>query len=162
MKIRALLLALALGACVPVAEKEDDAPATPAAPDPMALNIEIGRYGVMLDQVHELTAPRSGPNELDPTTPGELARALRETVWAYNRERSALCAKGLFREVACGPAYEPVWISETPALPPTLEEIESRSRAVGEEVTRFWGAVCEDARSRAESDEERFLICAIE
>lgn len=156
------VLALALAACGQPAEKGAEAPAGPEAPDPMSLNIEIGRYGVMLGQVRSLTGERPGSAELDPASPLELGRALRETVWEYNLERSRLCAKGLFTEVACGSPYEPVWISEPSNVEPTLDEIQSRSAALGEEVMRFWNAVCEDAASRVEDDQERAQVCAIE
>ena len=35
----------------------------------------------------------------DPTDPKELARALRETVWQYNVERSELCGENLYTDV---------------------------------------------------------------
>jgi hypothetical protein len=157
MRLRAILLALALAACGETAEK---APAAPAAPDPFELNIEIGRYGVMLGHVRDLTRERPGSAVAEVTDPGDLARRLRETVWEYNIERSQLCARGLFTEVSCGPPYDPVWISETAA--PTLEELQSRSAALGEEVMRFWDTVCDDARSRVEDEQERMYVCAIE
>lgn len=161
--VRTILLALALVACRQQADKAPEPPAAEAqAPDPFALNIEIGRYGVMLDQVHDLTAERPGSAEADPVQPRELGRALRESVWAYNLERSRLCGKGLFTDVACGPAYEPVWISEPATVEPTLDQVESRSEALGEEITRFWDAVCEDAQGRAANDAERRQVCAIE
>ena len=48
MKLRAIVLALALAACGQTGEKQNEAPAAPAGPDPFTLNIEIGRYGAML------------------------------------------------------------------------------------------------------------------
>lgn len=158
-----LACVIAIGACRPAAEKNaQQPPAQASAPNPADLNIEIGRYGVMLDQVNTLTRDRPGSAENDPTQPRELGRALREAVWQYNGERSRLCAKGLFTEIACGPAYEPVWISEPSDVEPTLQEIQSRSDALGEEVMRFWNTVCEDAASRVEDRQERAQVCAIE
>lgn len=159
---RALAVAAVLAACGQPAQKAAPAPSASEAADPFNLNIEIGRLGVMLGHVHDLTAERPGAGESDPATPRELGRALRETVWEYNLERSRLCGKGLFTEVACGPAYEPVWISEPATSEPTLAEIESRANALGEEVMRFWNVVCEDAANRVEDEEERRLVCAIE
>ena len=59
MKLRAMLLAFALAACGQAGQqaKQDD-PNAPA--DPFELNIEIGRYGVMLSQIHSLTGDRPG------------------------------------------------------------------------------------------------------
>src|SRR5262249_22930813 len=117
MKLRVLILALALAACGQNATKGAHAPAEPATPED--LQIQIGRYGVMLDQVRSLTSERPGANELAPTDPRAMARALREAVWQYNQERSSLCGRGLFTDVACGPAYEPVWISEAADAAPS-------------------------------------------
>lgn len=160
MKLRAIVFVLALAACGQTGEQ--GAPTEPAGPDPSALNIEIGRYGAMLSQVSGYTDARPGSAELDAASPRDLARRLRETVWQYNLERSEICAKGLFTEIACTSAYEPVWISEPPNAEPTLEEIQSRSEAVGREVRTLWDAICEDARSRAASDEERDMACPME
>lgn len=162
MKLRAIVLALALAACGQTGEKQGEAPAAPAGPDPFTLNIEIGRYGAMLNQVTGHTEERPGSAEPEVTDARDLARRLRETVWEYNIERSRICANGLFTEITCTPAYEPVWISEPPNAEPTLEEIETRADAVGQEVMNLWNAVCEDARTRATTDEERMLACAME
>jgi len=161
MKLRAMLLALALAACgQPGQQAKQDDPNAPA--DPFELNIEIGRYGVMLSQIHSLTGDRPGTSEPQVTDPRDLARRLRETVWEYNLERSSLCARGLHADVTCGPAFMPVWIGETADTTPTPEEIQTRSRAVGEEVMRFWNAVCEDARTRETDEQAKQYVCAIE
>jgi hypothetical protein len=162
MKLRAIVLALALAACGQTGEKQGEVPASPAGPDPFTLNIEIGRYGAMLGQVTGHTEERPGSAEPEVTSPRDLARRLRETVWRYNIERSKICAKGLFTEITCTPAYEPVWIAEPPTAEPTMEEIQTRADAVGTEVMRLWDAVCEDARTRATTDEERQVACAME
>jgi hypothetical protein len=119
MKFRAMLLAVALAACGQTGEKGAEAPPVDQL-DPFTLNIEIGRYGAMLSQVEDHTSQRPGVGEPDPAAPRELARSLRETVWEYNVQRSELCAKGLFTDVACGPAYEPVWIAEPDTVEPTM------------------------------------------
>jgi len=160
MKLRAIVLALALAACGQTGEQQD-VPTAPAGPDPFNLNIEIGRYGAMIGQVTGHTEARPGA-EPEVTEARDLARRLRETVWEYNIERSKICAKGLFTEITCTPAYEPVWIAEPPTAEPTMEEIQTRADAVGAEVMRLWDAVCEDAHTRATSDEERQVACAME
>ncbi|MBL8531334.1 MAG: hypothetical protein JNK94_06330 [Hyphomonadaceae bacterium] len=162
MMLRALVLSslLALAAC----GQNTTAP-TPPAPserDPAALNIEVGRYGVMLDQVAALTLDRPGVGEPEATDLRDLSRRLRETVWRYNIERSRLCARGLFTDVACGPVFNPIWIADAPAAEPTIEEIRSRADEVGREVSGFWNVVCEDARTRAPDEEARRSACAIE
>jgi hypothetical protein len=152
---------LALAACGQSAEKAQT-PATPQGPDAADLHIQIGRAGAMLSTVESLTSERPGNSETPVTDPAELARNLREKVWRYNIARSEVCAMGLFTEVACGSAYEPVWISEPSATQPTLEEIQSRTTALHEEVQRLWGAVCDDARSRVTDEQEKMTVCPME
>jgi hypothetical protein len=162
MKLRALIFAAALAACGQTGEKGQTTPEPTEAPDPFALQIEIGRYGYMLYQTHELTAERSGAQETEPSEPRALARSLREVVWRYNLERSTLCARGLFTDVACGPVYEPVWISEPADATVSLEELQTRASAIGDEVLPFWEAVCEDAKTTAADEEARSQICPME
>jgi hypothetical protein len=162
MKLRAIVLALALAACGQTGEQQAEVPTGPAGPDPFTLSIEVGRYRAMLSQVATHTEERPGSAEPEVTETRDLARRLRETVWEYNLERSKNCAKGLFTEITCTPAYEPVWIAEPPTAEPTLEEIQTRADAVGVEVMRLWDAICEDARTRATTEEERQLACAME
>jgi hypothetical protein len=159
---KAVVLALVLAACGQGAE-EPTAPAEPERSEAFELNIQVGRYGVMLNQVHSLAGGAAGAEaEFDATDPQVLARALRETVWEYNLERSQLCGRGLYVEVSCGAAFAPVWIAEPPTAEPTFEELQARAAAVGEEVMRLWGAVCEDARAREPDEEARDFVCAIE
>lgn len=161
MKLRAVIFALALAACGQAGEKGAEAPAEAEPLNAFDLHIEIGRYGVMVNQVSSLTGERdSAAPEADVTAPTEMSRQLRETVWEYNLTRSRLCAKGLFAELACGEVYEPVWIADTAA--PTLPELKVRADAVGGEVMRFWNAVCEDARARESNEQDRIYVCAIE
>jgi hypothetical protein len=161
MRLHALLLALCVAACGQTGEKAK-APEAPAAIEPFDLHIEIGRYGAMLNQVEEHTRARPGTGEVDPAQPHQLARSLRETVWEYNLARSQLCAKGLFSDVACGPAYEPVWISEPASAEPSLQDLQVRANALGDEVMRLWNAVCADARSRVEDEQEKMYVCPME
>lgn len=162
MRVFALVLGLALAACGPQdPAKGSDTPASQAARE-FDLQIEMRRYDTMLDQVASLTAERPGAGPIDDNHPRELARGLRETVWQYNITRSQLCARGLFVEVACGPAYEPVWIAEPADAAPTLDEIQTRAAAVGAETQRLWDAVCEDARTRETDEADRALICPLE
>jgi len=160
MKLRAIVLALLVAACGQTGEQATT-PAAPEGVDPQTLSIEVGRYGAMLSQVNEQTFERPGTGEVDPAQPVAIARDLRERVWEYNIARSRICAKGLFAEVACGPAYEPVWISEPADAAPSLEDLQSRADALGTEVTRLWSAVCEDAEARV-AEEERMTVCPME
>jgi len=160
MKLRAIVLALALAAC----GQTGDQAAAPEdqGPDPFNLSIEVGRYGVMLDQVESLTGETPDAVETDVADPTDLARRLRETVWHYNLTRSALCARGLHAQVSCDASYQPVWMAEARDSAPSLEELQTRSTALGEEITRFWNAICESARAAETDEEARQYVCAIE
>ncbi len=160
MKLRALVLALALAACGQTGEPAKTQ-ASEAA-DPFNMSIEVGRYGVMLSQIDSLTRETPSTVEQDVTAPADLARRLRETVWEYNLARSNLCARGLYTQVSCVPTYQPVWIGEPVDSTPSLEELQTRSTAVGEEVMGFWNTVCEAARTAETNEEARGYVCAIE
>jgi hypothetical protein len=162
MRFQALVLALSLAACGQNAPQADAPPPAPEPLNALSLSIEAGRYGVMLSQIHSLTGDRPGAMDTDASDPKDIARRLRETVWEYNLERSSLCARGLFAELACAPAYQPVWIGEPAEVAPTLEELQTRSDAVGEEVQHFWSIVCDDARTRETDADAREYVCAIE
>jgi len=157
MNVRALILILALGACTPQPPAE---PPAPAGPDPALMSIEIGRYSLMMDQVSGLSEGRPGAAEIPAEDPRALSRGLREVVWAYNLERSRLCGRGLFTDIACGPAFAPVWINEPADAAPTLEVLLERQSGVDALVIPFWEAVCNDARTRQVQVEGG--VCTIE
>jgi hypothetical protein len=158
MRFQALVLVLALAAC-----GQQEAPTeTPEIAREASLQVEVRRYDLMIDQVQSLTADRPGVGVPEANNPVELARQLRETVWQYNIERSRLCSRGLFTEVSCGPAYQPVWIAEPANSTPSLDELQTRAGAVGAETQRLWDAVCEDARERVTVEAEHDLVCLME
>ena len=155
-------LSLALAACNPQ-QQSAEAPPAPEAIEPFDLNIEIGRYGAMLNQIeeHGMAAPSAMP-EPDVGDPRELARNLRETVWAYNIARSRLCARGVQSALSCGPAYAPLWIGDAGDVEAPLPELKARADALGEDVMRLWNAVCEEAEARVVDEDERRLVCPME
>jgi hypothetical protein len=161
MKLRAMLLAVMLAAC---GQNTGTAPTQgggqPEPLNPFDVHIEIGRYGVMLNQVNSLTEAAEAATEPDVTDLANMSRELRESVWEYNLTRSRLCTKGAFVETTCGAPYEPVWIADTAA--PTLEELKTRADAVGAEVMGLWNTICEDARTRETDEQARMYVCAIE
>jgi hypothetical protein len=150
---------MALAACKPPGQSGQ---APGARIDPHALQIEIGRYGAMLHQTGELTSTQVGAPDASAEDAKELARGLREAVWTYNIQRSRLCARNLFVETSCGPAFEPVWISEPPNARPTPEQLQTRSQEVSQVVQPFWNAICDDARHRTQDAGQRRMVCAIE
>lgn len=146
---------------------EQQAQPAPGAPqaeaiDPFNLHIEIGRYGAMMGQVRDHTAetPNAAPEE-DVADPIVLARRLRETAWEYNMLASQLCSRGLFAEQTCGPAFNPVWLADPADASVSLEEIETRKEALGDQVLPLWNAVCEQARQGV-PEEEQMMVCPME
>lgn len=161
MKLRALVLALALAACGQAGQQAGTERADEPL-DPFAMSIEVGRYDVMLSQIENINSETPAVVEQDATALTDLARRLRETVWRYNLARSDLCARGLHTQVSCGPTFLPVWIGEPADSAPSLEELQTRNAAVGAEVRRFWSAICDAARAAETDEEARAYVCAIE
>jgi nitrous oxide reductase accessory protein NosL len=159
-----VFIALVMAALVACGRQEQAAPAPEAQQiQPFDLHIEIGRYGYMLSQVHRIANPDGEEIASEsPEEPRALARALRETAWEYNLERSRLCARAYLAEASCGPSYNPVWLADPADAAVSLEDLQARANALGEVVTPFWNAVCEDARSKITDEEEQRLVCAIE
>ncbi len=157
-----MIMPLVLAACGQGAEKAPPPSSAGEAVNAFDLHISIGRFGVMLGHVREHSTGRPGAPEGEVSDPRELARALRETVWKLNLERSSLCARGLFAEISCAPAFEPVWISEPASAAPSLQDLSTRADALGEEVMPLWNAVCEDAASRVADAQEKMYVCGIE
>lgn len=159
-----LFVAFVMGALVACGQNPPPAPAPEAEQiQPFDLHIEIGRYGYMLSQVHDIANPDGlVPSDENPEEPRALARALRETVWEYNIERSRLCARNYLPEASCGPSYNPVWLADPADAEVSLADLKTRADAVGEQVLPLWNAICEDARARVADEEEQRLVCAIE
>lgn len=156
MRVLMCVLAVAaLAACKPNAT-------TTQANNPQDLQIEVHRYGAMLAETASLTENKPGTSMAEPADPKELARVLRETVWRYNVQRSDLCGKNLYTEVSCGQAFEPVWMAEPADVAPSMDELKTRSEAVGTEVQKFWNAICEDARRGVTDPQEKMAVCPME
>ena len=126
------------------------------------LHSQIARFGAMLGETAALTANKPGTGLALASDPKELARALRETVWQFNVQRSQLCARNLYTDVSCGPALEPVWMAEPADAGPSLTELQQRSADVGQEIQKFWGAICDDARRRVTTPSQRQSICPLQ
>lgn len=157
--IRACFAAAALAVIAGCATAAPPASSDPI--EPFVLQIDIGRLGVMLGHVEELTREMAG-QDADPESRRELARKLRETVWEYNLARSQLCARGLYTDISCGPAFAPQWLSDRPDVEPPLALLQDRQGVVGARVMQLWDRVCGDARQRAGKPDDVVEICGIE
>jgi len=147
---------LALAACKPPGQTDQ---ASGPRVDPHALQTQIGSYSAMLRQTGAITSTQIGAPDASAEDAKELARGLREAVWTFNIQRSQLCARNLFTQTSCGPAFEPVWISEPPSARPTPEQLQTRSQEVSQMVQPFWTEICNDARSRTQDQAQRRAIC---
>lgn len=160
-----LFIAFVMTALVACGQQEKAAPAPESEQiQPFDLHVEIGRYGYMLSQVHAIANPEDGvePSSENPEEPRALARALRETAWEYNLERSRLCARNYLAAASCGPSYNPVWLADPADAAVSLADLQTRANDLSEHVMPFWDAVCADARSRVADEDEQRLVCAIE
>lgn len=165
--LRALIVLAGLAALTacgpPAADKAVPPPtATEGELNAFDVHIEVGRYGAMLSTVDDLTMEmESAVPDDDVSEPREMTRQLREHVWEYNLLRSKMCARGLYTQVSCGAAYNPVWLADPADAEVSLAEIQQRNEALGSEVMALWGAVCDDHRSRV-AEEEKMAVCPME
>jgi len=131
--------------------------ASPALADDPSAAIEVGRFGVMLDQAtaaEKLLVPQADvASATDQTTEGTY-RLLVATVLRFNLVAERVCREIALPARDCAGPFMPAWLSAG-----TVED-PARLRAMidetGERIGGFWGDVC--ARAKA-SDEH---LCDIE
>jgi len=121
----------------------------PAADDPSAA-IEVGRFGVMLDQAEaaqKLAMPASDEPAPDLST-GGIYRQPVATVLRYNVIAERVCRGAVLPKADCEGPFTPSWLGlgavDDPArLRPMIDE-------AGARIGTFWSDMCEKARSRDE------------
>jgi hypothetical protein len=161
-RVRTLFVALlVLSACRRDCASKSDPPKDQETAD-LEPRIDIDRYGVMIDQVNDLAEEMESAVEDPKVDTRPLARRLREVVWQLNLSRSQLCARGLDKEVSCGSAYAPPWLTEPDDAAPTMSEILRRSEELGSKVMPYWTFVCDDVRAHTEDEDEKRFVCGIE
>lgn len=157
MPYAVLLGALALGAC-------DEQLPEAGAPDidPLNLDIEVGRYGVMIDQgmaarnfLEEKGAAGDPSEEVDGLA---LERSIHIRALEANLLQAEVCAKELVPQTLCAAPFTPAWLSEPRAESPTLWQLQARADQLGAFLMPIWGALCEKAKGEG-ADE---VFCAIE
>lgn len=118
--------------------------ATPAVADDLTASIEVGRFGVMLDQaatIEQVTLPSTATGE-------DLYGQLVATVGRFNLLADAVCRKAALPAADCAGPFEPAWLtSRGPDLNAMIEE-------AGERIGTFWGDVCDRAPDRHVCDIE--------
>jgi hypothetical protein len=165
MKLLSAAASLVFAACSPQAPRPAE-PAPPAQPqaaapseplDPFVVMIDAERWGVIIDKAME------GAREATPPTvdPGDLYRAdaaLKNGAASLIELRNEVCGQGLLTGVACDLKDWPEWTREPPSDKTPIEEIDRRSRWLGEVMGPFAEAGCEAGRKATGED----LFCSVE
>lgn len=126
--------------------------------DDPAASIEVGRYGVMLDQIvaaKELFAAHDIPIAAQDAPRGSIYEILDATVLRFNTLSGQVCRDIELPAADCTDPFKPAWLSAPPSDQPHLRAMIDEA---GFRVTTFWGDVCAKARS-AKGDEH---LCDIE
>lgn len=122
--------------------------AVPALADDPSAAIEVGRFGVMLDQAEaaeKLALPAETP-EPDQTTNG-IYRQLVATVLRYNVITERVCRREAVLPAAdCSGPFAPSWLSAGSVDDPARLRV--MIDEAGERIGAFWGDMCEKARGR--------------
>ncbi|MBV9991635.1 MAG: hypothetical protein JOZ72_10115 [Alphaproteobacteria bacterium] len=118
--------------------------ATPAFADDLTAAIEVGRFGVMLDQaaaIEQVALPTAA-------TGGDLYGQLVATVGRFNVLAGQVCRKAELPAADCAGPFEPAWLSSRgPDLNAMIDE-------AGGRIGTFWGDVCARAPDRHSCDIE--------
>jgi hypothetical protein len=130
----------------------------PSAFDDAAASIEVGRYGVMLDQVtaaRKLLAPSGAPIPAKEAPTGSLYEILVATVVRFNALSDQVCRDVELPAADCAGPFRPAWLSAPPADQPQLRAMIDEA---GSRITTYWSDVCTRAKA-ARGDEH---LCDIE
>ena len=118
--------------------------ASPALADDPSAAIEVGRFGVMLDQAaaaEKLVVPAAEAAP-DPST-GGIYRQLVATVLRFNMLSNRVCGEIALPAKDCAGPFTPAWLSagtvEDPAWLRTMID------EAGERITGFWSDMCAKA-----------------
>jgi hypothetical protein len=126
--------------------------ATPALADDPGAAIEVGRFGVMLDQIQAAerlvaSAPAPVPTETAPM-PDDLYQQLVAIVVRFNAISQRVCGEVALPAADCAGPFAPAWLkagatSDPARLRPMIDE-------AGARIGAFWGDMCALARAKDE------------
>jgi hypothetical protein len=156
-RIAAILAALTFAACQTPASTSRPQSAEPL--DPFVVMIDAERWGVIIDKALEGVREEPGPS--DGFIENELYRAdaaLKSGAARLLQLRNDVCTRGLLSGDACRIKDWPAWASEPPTDKTSIQEIDRRSRWLGEAMQPFTEVGCEAGR-RAANDE---MFCSVE
>jgi hypothetical protein len=112
--------------------------ATQALADDFSASIEVGRFGVMLDQaaaIEQVPLPSASPRD-------DLYGQLVATVERFNILADRVCAKTALPAEDCAGPFQPAWLSSGGTdMGVMIDE-------AGLRIGTFWGDVCARAADR--------------
>lgn len=113
--------------------------ATQASADDFSAAIEVGRFGVMLDQaaaIEQVPLPTASPGD-------DLYGQLVATVERFNLLADRVCAKTALPAEDCAGPFTPGWLS-----PGAGTDLNAMIDEAGLRIGTFWGDVCARAPDR--------------
>ncbi|HWA88862.1 MAG TPA: hypothetical protein VG889_02430 [Rhizomicrobium sp.] len=110
-----------------------------ARADDFSAAIEVGRFGVMLDQaaaIEKVSLPDAGPRD---DLHDDLHGRLVATVLRFNRLSDQVCRKAALPAADCTGPFRPGWLGTREADPDALRAMIDET---GEHIVTFWGDIC--------------------
>jgi len=121
--------------------------APPALADDPSAAIDVGRFGVMLDQVQsaekQIVPPMDPAAAPDQSVAG-IYRQLVATVLRFNVISDRVCHEVALPAPDCTGPFTPAWLSAGPDGDPT--RLRAMIDEAGEHIGTFWGDMCAKAR----------------
>jgi hypothetical protein len=154
-----------VAACSPQAPKPvDPAPLAQPQPtasierlDPFVVMVDAERWGVIIDKAMEGALEAMAP-AADPTDLYRADAALKNGAASLVELRNQVCRQGLVTGAVCELKDWPSWTLEPPTGDTPIEELDRRSRWLGETMGPFTEAGCEAGRKATGED----LFCSVE
>lgn len=108
------------------------------APDPMAMTIDAGRLGVMMDQSQRILGL---PDADDQSSSTETFAVLKNAVRAYQRLLPVACERHIGKVACDQPSYAPPWLQQDAA--PAPDVLRARIDEATDPVSGLWSALCD-------------------
>lgn len=119
---------------------------SPAMADDPTAAIEVGRFGVMLDQAaaaEKLVVPPSDAAAAPDQSTGGTYRQLVATVLRFNMLSNRICAEIALPAKDCAGPFTPAWLSAATVEDPA--RLRTMIDEAGERIIGFWGDMCAKA-----------------
>jgi hypothetical protein len=154
-RIASAFAALVVGACQ--TQQVATAPAEPL--DPFVVMIDAERWGVIIDKAMEGARETQPPSaNIDESELYRTDAALKSGAASLIELRNQVCGQGLLTGASCTLPEWPAWTRDAPTDKTPIEELDRRSRWLGEVMQPFTEAGCEAGRKATNDD----LFCSVE